>query len=120
MLKLRNINTLPEVLTIEQVHRLIGSATTTRMFVYFWTVYSMGLRLNEALHLQVGDIDAARGLVHIHRGKGARIATFHCRQPLSSCCGPTGLRTNTNVCCSRPTVAITRSPRRACHRPRTQ
>lgn len=72
MLKLRNINTLPEVLTIEQVHRLIGSATTTRMFVYFWTVYSMGLRLNEALHLQVGDIDAARGLVHIHRGKGAK------------------------------------------------
>ena len=42
------------------------------MFVYFWTVYSMGLRLNEGLNLQVGDIDAARGLVHIHRGKGAK------------------------------------------------
>ncbi|QDT03045.1 site-specific tyrosine recombinase XerC [Rubripirellula lacrimiformis] len=32
----------------------------------------MGLRLNEALSLQVGDIDAARGFAHIHRGKGAK------------------------------------------------
>lgn len=72
MLRLQNINTLPEVLTIEQVHRLIVATTTQRMFVYFWTVYSMGLRLNEALNLQVGDIDGQRGLVHIHRGKGAK------------------------------------------------
>lgn len=72
MLKLQNINALPEVLTIEQVHRLIGATTTDRMFAFFWTVYSMGLRLNEGLNLQVGDIDAGRGLVHIHRGKGAK------------------------------------------------
>ncbi|WP_338020202.1 tyrosine-type recombinase/integrase [Rhodopirellula sp. P2] len=72
MLKLQNITTLPEVLTIDQVHELIGSATTRRMFVYFWTVYSLGLRLNEALHLQVSDIDAQRGWVHVHRGKGAK------------------------------------------------
>ena len=69
MLKLQNITTLPEVLTRDQVHRLIAYTTTERIFVCFWTVYSMGLRLNEALHLQVGDVDAARGLVHIHRGK---------------------------------------------------
>ena len=72
MLKLQNINALPEVLTIGQVHRLIAATTTQRMFVFFWTVYSLGLRLNEALHLQVGDIDAARRLVHVHRGKGAK------------------------------------------------
>jgi integrase len=42
------------------------------LFAYFWTVYTMGLRLNEGLNLQVGDIDAKRGLVHIHRGKGAK------------------------------------------------
>ena len=72
MLKLQNINALPEVLTIDQVHRLIAATTTQRMFVFFWTVYTMGLRLNEGLHLQVGDIDAARGLVHVHRGKGAK------------------------------------------------
>ena len=32
----------------------------------------MGLRLEEGLNLQVGDIDSARGMVHIHRGKGAK------------------------------------------------
>ena len=72
MLKLQNITALPEVLTIQQVHRIVNMTTTQRMRTYFWTVYSMGLRLNECLHLQVGDIDAARGLVHIHRGKGAK------------------------------------------------
>ncbi len=32
----------------------------------------MGLRLQEALSLQVSDIDAERKLVHIRRGKGAK------------------------------------------------
>lgn len=72
MLKLKNVSTLPEVITREQVRQIILAAKTQRMRVFFWTVYSMGLRLNEALHLQVGDIDAARKLVHIHRGKGAK------------------------------------------------
>ena len=60
------------MLTITQVHQLIANTTTARMCAYFWTVYSMGLRLNEGLNLQVGDIDSKRGLVHIHRGKGAK------------------------------------------------
>jgi site-specific recombinase XerD len=72
MLKLQNITALPEVLTIKQVHQIVNATTTQRMRTFFWTVYSMGLRLNEGLNLQVGDIDAGRGLVHIHRGKGAK------------------------------------------------
>lgn len=72
MLKLQNANTLPEVLTRDQVYQLIDATTTQRMRVFFWTVYTLGLRLNEALNLQVTDIDALRGFVHIHRGKGAK------------------------------------------------
>jgi len=72
MLKLQNVNAIPEVLSIEQVHRVIGAITKLRMFVFFWTVYSMGLRLNEALNLDVTDLDTQRGLVPIHRGKGAK------------------------------------------------
>jgi integrase/recombinase XerD len=34
------------------------------------TTYSLGLRLEEALSLQVGDIDAGRKKAHIRRGKG--------------------------------------------------
>ncbi len=71
-MKLQSSKTLPEVLTIKQVHRIIDACTTMRIAVYFWTVYSMGLRLEEGLNLQVGDLDAERGLVHVHRGKGAK------------------------------------------------
>lgn len=80
-LKVKGPKTLPEVITIEQVHAIIDACTTGRMTVFFWTVYSLGLRLDEALHLQVGDIDAARRLVHIHRGKGAKDRYI----PLPSC-----------------------------------
>jgi site-specific recombinase XerD len=31
-----------------------------RNAAYVWTVYSLGLRLNEGLHLQVGDLDSRR------------------------------------------------------------
>jgi site-specific recombinase XerD len=70
--KIPNSKTLPEVLTIRQVHQIIDACKVERIAVYLWTVYSMGLRLEEGLNLNVGDIDAARGLVHIHRGKGAK------------------------------------------------
>ena len=71
-MKVKEAKTLPEVLTIDQVHQIVDCCTTRRMAVYFWTVYSLGLRLEEALHLQVGDIDSQRMMVHVHRGKGAK------------------------------------------------
>ena len=71
-MKIQNVKALPEVLTIAQVGQIIDACTQQRMAVYFWTVYSMGLRLQEGLNLQVGDIDGNRRLVHIHRGKGAK------------------------------------------------
>ena len=70
--KLQNIQSLPEVLTIKQVHQIIDACTTLRMTTYFWTVYTLGLRLEEGLNLQVGDIDSQRMMVHVHRGKGAK------------------------------------------------
>lgn len=80
-MKLQNVKTLPEVLTIEQVHRIIDAVRVPRLATFYWTVYSMGLRLEEALYLQVGDIDSQRMMVHIHRGKGAKDRYI----PLPSC-----------------------------------
>jgi len=71
-LKVKGPKTLPEVITIKQVHQIIDACTSERMAVFFWTVYSLGLRLDEALNLQIGDIDSQRMMVHIHRGKGAK------------------------------------------------
>lgn len=48
-MKLQNIKSLPEVITREQVLQIIRAANTQRMAVYFWTVYSLGLRMQEGL-----------------------------------------------------------------------
>jgi site-specific recombinase XerD len=71
-MKLQNVKSLPEVLTVRQVHQIMDAATSQRIVVYFWTVYSLGLRLQEGLNLQVGDVDGDRMMVHVHRGKGAK------------------------------------------------
>ena len=47
---------LPAVLSVEEVKRLLAAATPLHNQVYFTTVYSLGLRLHEALFLQVSDI----------------------------------------------------------------
>lgn len=70
--KLQNIKALPDVLTIGEVHRIVDACTTKRMSTFFWTVYSLGLRLEEGLNLQIGDVDSERMMVHVHRGKGAK------------------------------------------------
>ena len=51
---------LPAVLSIEAVRRLLEAATPLHNQVYFTTVSSLGLRLHEALYLQVADIDGQR------------------------------------------------------------
>ena len=71
-LRIPKPHTLPDVLTVEEVRRLVGTVRTLHNRTYFWTLYSLGLRMTEGLHLQTGDIDGTRGLVHVHRGKGAR------------------------------------------------
>ena len=61
---------LPDIVTIEEARRIF---TTTRVLsyrVFIFTLYSLGLRLGEALRLQLGDIDAARARVHIRDAKG--------------------------------------------------
>jgi site-specific recombinase XerD len=63
---------LPDVLSVDEARRLIAAVRTPHNRTYFQTVYSLGLRLGEGLHLQVGDIDGARVMVHVHRGKGAK------------------------------------------------
>ncbi len=64
------VKTIPDILTPAEIERLIRATKKIRYRVFLLTTYSMGLRLEEALSLQVGDIDAGRKLIHIRRGKG--------------------------------------------------
>jgi len=70
IIKPPKIYTIPDILTSAEIERLIGKTRKLRYRVFLLTTYSMGLRLEEALSLQVGDIDAGRKRVHIRRGKG--------------------------------------------------
>ena len=72
LLRAQTTHRLPAVLSVEEVRRLLASATPLHNQVYCTTVYSLGLRLQEALSLQVSDIDGQRLQVHVHRGKGAK------------------------------------------------
>src|SRR4030095_4598539 len=72
LLRAQTTHRLPAVLSVEEVRRLLASATPLHNHVYFTTVYTLGLRLHAALFLQVSDIDGQRRQVHIHRGKGAK------------------------------------------------
>jgi integrase/recombinase XerD len=64
--------TLPDVLSVEEVHRLMGAIRKPHIHAYLWTIYSLGLRRQEGLNLQVRDIDSDRMQVHVRSGKGAK------------------------------------------------
>ena len=63
---------LPTVLSVDEARSIIERIRTIQNRTYIMTVYSCGLRLQEALNLQVSDIDSKRMLIHVHRGKGAK------------------------------------------------
>jgi len=63
---------LPTVLSREEVQRLLSCVRTPHNYAFLSTVYACGLRLQEAQHLEVADIDSHRMMLHIHRGKGAK------------------------------------------------
>lgn len=63
---------LPAVLSLDEVRDILATVRTPQNKAYLTTVYTCGLRLNEALNLHVGDIDSQRMRIHVHRGKGAK------------------------------------------------
>jgi site-specific recombinase XerD len=70
--KFERDQTLPVVLSIDEVRLLLQSIPTLQNRAFFTVMYACGLRLNEAIHLQVCDIDGQRQFVHVRHGKGAK------------------------------------------------
>jgi len=63
---------LPDIVTVDEAQRLFSATRTLSYRVFYFTVYSMGLRLSEGLALKVSDIDAGRQRVHVRDSKGNR------------------------------------------------
>ncbi len=68
----RQPGTLPALLSREEVRRLIAHAANLKHRTMLLTTYAGGLRLNEVLHLRVGDIDSARMTLRVEPGKGGK------------------------------------------------
>lgn len=63
---------LPVVLAPAEVRFLLGRVRELRARMCLTTIYSCGLRLSEGLRLRTSDIDSARMLVRVERGKGGQ------------------------------------------------
>jgi len=70
LIKAPKTQRLPNIVTVEEAQRLFMATRAVSYRVFFFTLYSLGLRLGEGLRLLVGDIDAPRRRVHIRDAKG--------------------------------------------------
>ena len=72
LLKIKRVSIPPTVLSVDEVRLVLSSARRPQIKVFLTMVYSCGLRLSEALNLEVADIDKARMTVRVRDGKGAK------------------------------------------------
>lgn len=63
---------LPVVLSVAEVRRLLAAPKSMKHRAVLSLIYATGARLNEAVHLRIGDIDGERMTVHIRCGKGGK------------------------------------------------
>jgi integrase/recombinase XerD len=64
--------TLPDILTGEEVEHLFRQIRSAKHRAILMTAYAAGLRISEACALQTADIDSKRMLLHVHEGKGSK------------------------------------------------
>lgn len=71
-IKIRREEALPNVLSREEVAKLLGAVRESRFRAIFTVMYHCGLRLNEALHVKPGHIDGKRRVLRVLNGKGGK------------------------------------------------
>lgn len=60
---------LPVVLSIDEVRRFFAAVVAYKHRMILMTAYSAGLRISEATHLQVKDVDSERMVILVRQGK---------------------------------------------------
>ena len=63
---------LPEVLSVDEVRRVLSRVLRLKYRVCLTTIYSCGLRLREGITLETGDIDGERKQLKIRKAKGGK------------------------------------------------
>jgi len=63
---------LPVVLSREEVKEILNALKNIKHRAFLMITYSAGLRLSEACHLKISDIDSSRMLVRVEQAKGCK------------------------------------------------
>ncbi|WP_265942094.1 tyrosine-type recombinase/integrase [Dechloromonas sp. A34] len=63
---------LPEILSPEEVRHFLNAITNHKHRAILMTAYAAGLRVSEATHLKVTDIDSQRMMLRVDQGKGMK------------------------------------------------
>jgi len=63
---------LPVVLTREEVHQVLANIRVMRHRACLSLIYSCGLRISEAVGMQLSQVDSGRMLIHVKEGKALR------------------------------------------------
>lgn len=69
-IKMKKPNSLPNVLTVNDVKKIISSIDNLKHKAIISTIYSCGLRISEAVNLEIKDIDSSAMTVKIVNAKG--------------------------------------------------
>ena len=72
LIKPKDEKRLPVVLSSEEISLMLSKVRLFRHYAFLSTVYSCGLRIQEARNLEVRDIDSDRMLIHVRNSKGSR------------------------------------------------
>lgn len=70
LVKPPKITRIPDILSVEQVRQLVCTTRQLSYRVFFFTAYSLGLRLGEGIRLKASDIETGNMRVHIRNAKG--------------------------------------------------
>ena len=68
----RKEDRLPEILSKEDVQKIIEHAVNYKHQVFLTFVYATGLRLSESLNVKLDDIDGNRRQIRVSKGKGSK------------------------------------------------
>ena len=69
---MRREQKLPEILSRQEVERIVDATRTVRERVLLMATYGGGLRVSEVVALRPGDIDIERALIRVEQGKGRK------------------------------------------------
>jgi len=70
--KIKRSSKLPDVLSIEEVKKVIGAVENIKHKAILSLIYSCGLRINECINIKLSDIDSSRMLIKIVQSKGKK------------------------------------------------